>query len=63
MSSKNNLNFKKLLKWNRVGSLYLIQGIFPIQESNPDLGQQADSWPSEPPGKPKNTGEGSLSLR
>ena len=23
---------------------------------------QADSWPSEPPGKPKNTGVGSLSL-
>ena len=32
-----------------VGSHSLLQGIFQIQESNPGL--QADSLPSEPPGK------------
>ena len=40
-----------------VGSLSLLQGIKP---RSPTL--QADSLPSEPPGKPKNTGVGSLSL-
>ena len=44
-----------------VDSHSLLQGIFPTQESNPGL-PQADSLPSEPPGKPKNTGVGSLSL-
>ena len=43
-----------------VGSLSLLQGIFPTQESNkprsPTL--QADSLPAEPPGKPKNPGVG-----
>ena len=46
-----------------VGSLSLLQGIFPTQESNrgpPAL--QADSLPAEPQGKPKNTAVGSLSL-
>ena len=43
-----------------VGSLSLLQGIFPTQGSNPAL--QADSLPAEPQGKPKNTGVGSLSL-
>ena len=34
-----------------------------MQGSNPGLLHlQADSLPSEPPGKPKNTGVGSLSL-
>ena len=33
-----------------VGSLSLLQGIFPIQGSNPAL--QADSLPAEPQGKP-----------
>ena len=46
-----------------VGSLSLLQGIFPIQRSNPDLpALQADSLPAESQGKPKNTGVGSLSL-
>ena len=45
-----------------VGSLSLLQGIFPTQEWNPGLLHwQADSLPAEPQGKPKNTGVGSLS--
>ena len=62
-----------LCPWNspgkdtRVGSCPLLQGIFPIQGSNPGIkprssALQADSLPAEPPGKPKNTGVGSLSL-
>ena len=43
------------------GSRSLLQVIFPTQGSNPGL-LQADSLPSEPPGRPKNTGVGSLSL-
>ena len=44
-----------------VGSLSLVQGIFPrIKLRSPTL--QVDSLPAEPPGKPKNTGVGSLSL-
>ena len=46
-----------------VGSLSLLQGIFPtqgIESRSPTL--QADFLPSETPGKPKNTGVGSLSL-
>ena len=36
-----------------VGSLSLLQGIFPTQGSNPGLpALQADSLPSEPPGEP-----------
>ena len=34
---------------------FLLQGIFPAQESNPGLriaGRQAEALPSEPPGKP-----------
>ena len=42
-----------------VGSLSLLQGIFPTQGLNP---LQADSLPAEPPRKPKNTEVGSLSL-
>ena len=45
-----------------VGSLSLLQGIFPTQglnQGSPAL--QADSLPAEPQGKPKNTGVGSLS--
>ena len=41
-----------------VGSLSLLQGLFPTQGSNPG----ADSLPAELPGKPKNTGVGNLSL-
>ena len=45
-----------------VGSLSLLQGIFPtrIEPRSPAL--QADSLPAKPQGKPKNTGVGSLSL-
>ena len=46
-------------KNTRVGCHALLQGIFPTQVA-PAL--QADSLPSEPPGKPKNTGVASLSL-
>ena len=46
-----------------VGSLSLLQGIFPTQGSNPALlVLQADSLPAEPQGKLKNAGWGSLSL-
>ena len=50
-----------------VGSLSLLQGIFPIQGSNTVIKSrspalQADSSPAEPQGKPKTTGVGSLSL-
>ena len=46
-----------------MGSLSLLQGIFPnpgIEPRSPTL--QADSLPAEPQGKPRNTGVGSLSL-
>ena len=46
-----------------MGSLSLLQGIVPTQRSNPGpLTLHADSLPSEPPGKPKNTEVGSLFL-
>ena len=47
-----------------VGSLSVLQGIFPAQGSieSRSLTLQGDSLPAEPPGKPKNTGVGSLSL-
>ena len=46
-----------------VGSLSLLQGIFPIQGSNPGLLHcRQISSPSERQGKPKNTGVGSLFL-
>ena len=41
----------------------LLQGIFLTQRSNPGFpALQMDSLPSEPPGKPMNTGMGSLFL-
>ena len=54
-----------------IGVVYTVHGILPfpspgdlhnpgIEPSSPAL--QADSSPAEPPGKPKNTGVGSLSL-
>ena len=43
-----------------VGSLSLLQGIPGVESRSPAL--QEDSLPAEPPGKPKNTGVGSLSL-
>ena len=46
-----------------MGSLSLLQGMFPTQGIKPrSLALQADSLPAEPQGKPKNTGVGSLSL-
>ena len=46
-----------------VGSLSLLQGMFPTQGIKPrSPALQADSLLAEPPGKPKNTGVGSLSL-
>ena len=47
-----------------VGCHALLQGIFSTQGLNPGRSPtwQADSLPSELPGKPKNTGVGSLSL-
>ena len=45
-----------------VGSLSLLQGLFPMQGSNPCLPQCRWALPAEPQGKPKNTRVGSLSL-
>ena len=46
-----------------VGSLSLLQRIFPTQGLNPGLPYcKQISLPAEPPGKPKNTRVGSLSL-
>ena len=45
-----------------VGSLSLLHGIFPTQESNPGLLHCRQILPAEPQGKSKNTGGGSLSL-
>ena len=50
-------------KHTGVGGHALLQGNLPnpeVELRSPTL--QMDSLPSEPPGKPKNTGEGSLSL-
>ena len=53
-------------KYTEVGGHAHLQGSFPTQVSNPGLklmsASQADSLLSEPPGKRKNTGVGSLSL-
>ena len=45
-----------------VGSLSLLQGIFPTQGIKPRSALQVDSLPAKPQGKPKHTGMGSLSL-
>ena len=45
-----------------VGSLSLLQGIFPTWGSNPGLPLWADSLPAEPSGKPRNTWVHSFSL-
>ena len=47
-------------KNTEMGCHAAVQGIFLIESRSPTL--QADSLPSEPPGKPKNTGVSSLSL-
>ena len=49
----------KMLQWIAIPFL---RGISPTQRSNPGPTLQPDSLPSEPPGKPKNIGVGSLSL-
>ena len=49
----------RILEWLTMPSH---QGIFPTQWSNPGLPHCRQTLPSEPPGKPKNTGVGSLSL-
>ena len=46
----------------RVGSLSLLQGISQPRDQTRSPTLQADSLPAEPPGKPKNTGVGGLSL-
>ena len=46
----------------RVGSLSLLQGVFPTQGSNPGLLHCWRILPAESQGKLKNTGVGSLSL-
>ena len=45
-----------------VGSLSLLQGIFPTQGLNPGPALQADYLLPEPQERPRNTGVGSLSL-
>ena len=45
-----------------VGSLSLLQGVFPSQGELRSPALQVDSLPAEPQGKRKNTGVGSLSL-
>ena len=65
----NSLRLRGLYSpWNSpgqdtgVGSLSLIQGIFPIQGSTQVSRTAGGSLPAEPQGKPKNTGVSSLSL-
>ena len=45
-----------------VGSLSLLQGIFPTRDQTRSPALQVGSLPAGPPRKPKNTGMGSLSL-
>ena len=49
-----SMEFSRPEYWS-VGTLSLLQGIFPIQGLNPGLDPtlQADSLPAEPQGKPK----------
>ena len=50
-----SFEFSRQEYWG-VGYHFLLQGIFPTQGSNPGLLHwQADSLPSEPPGKPLKT--------
>ena len=46
-----------------VGSLFLLQGIFPTQIKPRSPTLQVDSLPVEPQGKPNSTGVGSLFLQ
>ena len=45
-----------------MGSLSLLQGIFPTQDQTQVFALQVNSLPAEPQGKPKTTGVGSPSL-
>ena len=56
------MEFSKSDYWNGLGSLSLLQVIFPTKGLNPSPTLQEDSLSAEPQGKPKNTGVGSLSL-
>ena len=58
-SSVHGIRQTRMLEWFAMPSS---RGTSPTQGSNPVSCLQADSLPSELPGKPKNTGEGSLSL-
>ena len=58
-SSVHGIRQTRMLEWFAMPSS---RGTFPTQGSNPVSCLQADSLPSELPGKPKNTGVGSLSL-
>ena len=58
-SSVHGILQARILEW--VGIPFLLYGMFPTKGLNPGL-PLANSLPSEPPGKPKNTGVGSLSL-
>ena len=58
-SSVHGILQARILEWVAMPSS---RGIFPTQGLNPGPSMHADSLPSEPLGKPKNTGMGSLSL-
>ena len=64
----DSLQPQALCPWDSLGKNTAVschalwRGTFPNQGWNPGLALQVDSLPSEPPGKPKNTGVGSLSL-
>ena len=59
----SSVHGNSLGKNTRMGCHALLQGIFPYPGIKPrSLALQVDSLPSEPPGKPKNTGVSSLSL-
>ena len=45
-----------------VGSLSLLQGIFPTQRSNPGLPHCRESLPAEPQGKPSGMEEAEIKL-
>ena len=49
-------------KTTGVGYHFLLQGIFPTQESNTHLHWQANSLPSEPPEKPRSLSNITLNI-
>ena len=52
----------KILEWVAMSFSHGIPGDLPNPGIKPKSALQVDSLPSEPPGKPNNTREGSLSL-